>query len=486
MSTGAATTQLNARKRFLTAVSWTAGSTAFNQVLVFARSLIIARLLTPDAYGLFGMATVVMYGVTILTEFNLTGVVYTLKFDSVEHRDRHLNTAWTTDVIRRAGVTAILMGASYPMSVYFRDERLFPLLLATSFTPFISGFINVGLVQLQKDLAFKRVVIHQQLTEILTSIVGITIAWITRSVWALVIGLMASACAGVVLSYVLCAYRPRFQFDREALAESLRFGKHMFVIGALTFVTTQFDNIVVGRYLGAAVLGAYMLAYRLANLPVDIVSTVLGSVLFPLYAKVNQENPKALQSMFLKIANVTSTSLMLMIGPLAFVGGPVVRFLYGEKWEAAVPFLTILVFVGLFRGFPRGMNGLFAALRRPDVSSSGKVLEVLIFVPLTLALVPRYGGIGAAWAGVCSYFLGWVYQLFRVVHFFPTQKWFVFRRLTAPALAAAVALLVCLAARAVDTHPIALALMFDVILIGCVLALDPDLRGELRKVRLAS
>jgi O-antigen/teichoic acid export membrane protein len=464
-------------------VSWTGGSTAFNQAVIFVRSLIIARLLTTTDYGLFGMATLVMHGMTVLTEFNLTSVVYTLKYESVEVRDRHLNTAWTADLVRRAAVSAILFAVSYPVSLYFRDERIFPLLMATSITPFISGFVNVGLIQLQKDLAFKRVVIHQQLTEIITTIVGIAVAWITRSVWALVLGLLASSCASVVMSYVLCAYRPRFQFDREALVESVRFGKHMFLIGLLTFVTTQFDNIVVGRYLGAAVLGAYMLAYRLANLPVDIVSTVLGAVLFPLYAKVNQDSPEALQPIFLKISNLTATALLLMLGPLGFMAGPIVRFLYGEKWESAIPFLTVLVFVGVFRGLPRGLNGVFAALRRPDVSSTTKVFEVMIFVPLTLALVPIYGGFGAAVAGACSYAFGWVYQLFRVLHFFPAHKRFVFQRLLAPALSAAIAMVVCLSAQKAGLHPFGVAVLFDIILLGTVLILDPALREELRRFR---
>jgi O-antigen/teichoic acid export membrane protein len=118
-------TQPTARSRFLTAVSWTGGSTAFNQAVICVRSLIIARLLTTTDYGLFGMATLVMHGMTVLTEFNLTSVVYTLKYESVEVRDRHLNTAWTADLIRRAAVSAILFAVSYPVSYIFATNESF-------------------------------------------------------------------------------------------------------------------------------------------------------------------------------------------------------------------------------------------------------------------------------------------------------------------------------------------------------------------------
>jgi len=469
------------RKQVFSALRWTAGSTIFNQFVIFFRSLIVARLLTPDAYGLFGMASVVLYAVTALTEFNLSSVIFTLQFDSEERRRSHLNTVWSSDLARRAFISLALLALSYPASLYFRDPRLFGVLGITAAIPFITGLTNVGLVQLQKDLAFRTYSVYLQATELITTVTAISVAWLTRDVWALVISQVVSACAGVALSYVLCSYRPRLEFDRESFRTSFRFGKHMFTIGVLTFVTTQFDNLVVGRYLGTALLGAYMLAYRLANLPVDIVSSVSGLLLFPLYANVNREDASALRGVVTRVVNSAATLLQLILGPLGFCGSLLVSFVYGHKWDLATPYLAPLIFVGLFRGLTRSISPLFPATNRPDIDSKGKMLETVLFVPLILFLVPVYGGMGAAWAGVTSYFVAYSFRIVMAIRLLQGGRELL-KKLTIPLASGTAALLLAYAAGRAGAGAIGSALIFDLVLLSLVLWLDSALRMEFVQV----
>ena len=143
----------------------------------------------------------------------------------------------------------IALSAS-PAAAWFHDGRLFKILIIISAAPFITGFQNVGLIKFQKDLAFRKLIIQQRAADIVTSLITVVIAVITRNYLALVGSQLVNALTMVVLSYIICPYRPRIAFDGRALRDSLHFGKHLFVVSILTFVTTQFDNFAGGRYVG--------------------------------------------------------------------------------------------------------------------------------------------------------------------------------------------------------------------------------------------
>lgn len=396
---------------FLTAISWTTVSTAATNLLAFLRSLILARLLNPDAYGLFGMGMLVFSALSAFTDFNLGSYVISRKFETSEQKHIYADTVWTADLIRRILVSLALLGMAWPASWFFGDARLFPVLAIISVTPAITGLTNIGLILLQKEISF-RVVTYQKLaTDVSTTVLTICVALVTHNVWALVFSQVAGATLGVAFSWWLQSYRPRFTFDRTAFRESFNFGRHMMVISMLTFVTTEFDNLVVGRYLGTAVLGAYLLAYRLANLPVEVMSGIMASVVFPTYAKINAASEDRLGPVFAQITAACMVILLAVLLPLKLAAAEVIRFLYGHKWDAAIPVLGVLVFVGLFRGMARLISPILMATGRADLDAKAKMIEAAVFIPATLLLVPRMGMMGAAWAGVLSYFLAFFIRL---------------------------------------------------------------------------
>lgn len=464
---------------YLLALGMNAASAGFTQILGFLRSLILARLLAPEDYGIFGMAFVVTSAVQVLVNFNMTSNVIRRKFQSDSEMIAYLNTTWTVELIRQALVSLLLLLLSYPASVYFHNSRVFPVLAFCSLTPLLTGFTNVGLVLLRKEINFKNVVLHRQTSEILMSVLAILFALVTRNVWALAISQVLGALLSALLSYKFHPYRPTFVVDREVLRESFSFSSHLFLVSIFTYVTTQFDNLAVGRYLGASVVGAYMLAYKLANLPCETITDVLSPVLFPVYSRIRHEAPETLLNTS-EVAFVSATAAIVALTvPLRFSSEWLIRLVYGRNWVAAAPMLSILVFVGILRGMARSMAPLFLSLERPAVESLSKAVEGILFIALTLSLVPRYQTTGAALAGIISYSIAVGLRVIATVQINARYALRLVLQTGVTCIAAAFAYSVAMSLRAFGAHEFLVLIGFEVVFVPLFLALVPSARQKL-------
>lgn len=459
----------------VSAISWNTVSTIGAYVVQFGRSVFVARLLEKDAFGLFGMAVTVLQAASVLTEFGISSWIIANQKDHDESLT--LDTMWSLEILRRALVSALLVAAAYPATLYFGDHRLLPVTLVLGLAPLLQGFQNVGLILCQRRMQFRPVAIHRLLAEILSCIATALVAWFYPTVWALVLSMLMGNAISVAVSYAVSPYRPRWRIDGATFRKSLNFGKHMFVVGLLTYVTTQFDNLVVGRYLGTEILALYMLAYRLANLPVDIFGSILSTALFPAYSQLSSMRPDQLREEFVRISGLSSLFLVVIIAPFLFLSEPMIAIVYGSKWLAAAPMLALLAWQGLARGLPRVLSPLLLAIHRPDLDAKAKIVEAAVFVPLTIVLVQRWGAPGAAWAGIVSYTLAYLLRLGAVCLVWKDHRVWLIRKLTAPILRAVVVYAACKALLSNGANAWAVTAAYAVAVVAAAWFLDPDQRA---------
>lgn len=394
---------LLANSRLARALSWTSAGTALVSIILFGRSALLARLLLPADYGIMGLAGVVTAAVATLTSFGLTSSIIPRDLGRAEDAAEVLDTVWTAELLRQVFVMLLLMSFAYPAAIYLGDRRVFPILLIIAVSPAIQGFSNIGMVLLQKTVEFRNVVLLRVYAELLATVGLGLLAYFIRNVFALAIGQLLTSSISVLLSYRFHPYRPRLRFKWEALRGSLMFSKSMLVISILTYVTTQFDNLVVGKHLGTTILGAYLLAYRLASLPVDMLGDVIGNVLFPVFARAQTAQQRNREMLLRHTVLLSITIFACVFLSVHFLSGEVIRIVYGGKWTIAGPMLSWLAFVGLFRGVARTFTPFLLGTNRADLDAKAKAMETMIFIPAVLVLVPRMGASGAALAGIVTY-----------------------------------------------------------------------------------
>jgi lipopolysaccharide exporter len=375
------------------------------------RSVIVARLLAPDDYGLFGMAMSALATMSSLTDMGLAVYIIARDFESPDEIDVYLNTVWTADLGRRLLLTLLLLAATYPTALFYGDERLCALLPVVALAPLIQGFQNIGLVLYRKRVEFSRIIWYEQTCGFISFLMAILVAVVFRNVWALVAALLGGAFVSTVLSYVFHPYRPRLAFDHRAFRNSFNFGKHMFVVGGMTLVTTTADNIALGRMVGVEVLGIYVLAYGIASLPVGIIGNVASTVMIPAYAELKTEDQSRLGTAVARAFAVCSSLLFVIMLPIFVFSKELILVLYGSQWEKAIPILQVLILLGLARGLVHTLSPLMIGANRPDLDAKAKTFEAFLLLVLLYPLIRQWGAMGAAWAGVIVYFVTFLIRI---------------------------------------------------------------------------
>lgn len=406
-------------KRVLSGVSWNASSSLVGQVIGLVRSIIIARLLVPEDFGLFGMALTLMAGLTALTTIGLDQSILAGKFADKKDLQTHLNTVWSAELVRSVALTLLVIASAYPLARFYGQPRLSAIIPALSLSVLIQGFQNIGLVILRKEITFARIFWYELASNIAGIVATIGMVMVLRNVWGLVYGLIMSAALSVFFSYVFHSYRPRLTFDKQAFQRALNFGKYALVIAVASYVTTMADNVMVGRMLGTNALGNYALAYNAASVPIGVLVYALAKVLFPAYAEIATNRPQHLEQAFIKVFTISSLILITIMVPMFLLAREVVQLFFGKNWTTAGAVLPVLALIIPLRGLVLIISAVFFGLNRPKQVAVGKMLEAAVFLAVLYPLVVRFGINGAAWAGVVTYAVACVNRVFALREIIP-------------------------------------------------------------------
>ncbi len=377
----------------VTGISWVSAFRASTRGIAFVRTIILARILTPNQFGVFGIVSLTITFLEILMETGVNVVLIQKK----EGMDEYLDTAWVVSIIRGILISTTLILLAPVIASFFNSPDSKNLIYLVSLVPLTRGFINPGIVRFQKDLRFRTEFWFRFIVFAFDSLIAIFVSVLTQSAIGLVWGLLAGAMLELVMSYIFVKPRPHFGFQPEKLKEILSKGKWITGAGVFQFLFRQGDDGVVGKMLGEGSLGIYQIAYKICSLPISEVTDVFGRVTFPLYVKLSADIPR-LKAAFLK-TTLTITLLALLVGSILFIfGGEIIRIFLGEKWLAAVPLVKILSIFGIIQAIGNSMNSLFLALEKQEYVTLVTFIGVLglgiSIVPLTL----NYGLNGAVWA----------------------------------------------------------------------------------------
>lgn len=398
--------------RTLSGARWMASSAVTARIVGFARAIILARLLVPDDFGVFSMAVTVVGAFEALTRLGLEQSVLASRYSTSAALGIHLDTAWTVELVKRIAMALVLtLAAPYSARFYGVDELrvVLPVLGAVLI---IQGLQNIGLFILRRQLSFKKILWHESITLTITALASVLLAlFVRRDVWALVWGELIGAGAGVLTSFAFFPRRPRLALARSALGRIFGFGKHAFVIGVAAYITTTADNIVVGRLLGAAALGAYALAYSVISMSSIAVADVFNKVTLPAYAELSADRPERIPSAFAKVFAWSAAVLAVITAMIWVCAEELVAVMYGEKWALAGTALKILSVLGFVRGLVLVVSSLLLGTDRPELVARGKLLEAALFIAIIYPLVLLLGVTGAAWAGVIVYSLALIMRL---------------------------------------------------------------------------
>lgn len=396
-------------KSAIIGVSWLGAARAATRFGSLIRTAILARLLTPAQFGIFGMAALVLAFLEIMVETGVNVVLIQEKDDVKEF----INTAWVISIIRGIMISILIILSTPLVILFFKTSELTGYILLISMVPFIRGFINPAIVNFQKDLKFHLEFKFRTAIFFVDATVAIIITLITMTPVGLIWGLIAGALAEVVISQLFVKPRPRFKLDSKKAKTIVGRGKWMTLAGIFNYFSSQGDDAVVGRIMDSTALGLYQVAYKISTLPLTEVTQLINKVTLPVYVRISDDK-KRLRRAFVR----TMIAITLIVVPISLViylfPNFVINILLGSKWSAAVPVLKVLAVFGVIRALIGVPHSLFLSLKKQRVVAISMLLETIGLAIFIVPMVNRYGIVGAANATILSTFLNFPYLLYKL------------------------------------------------------------------------
>jgi len=385
--------------------------------------IILARILLPDDFGVFGIALLVL---AIIGSFSQTGYSQAL-IQKKENTRSYFDTAWTVRVIRAGLISIIVFFIAEPAASFFKAPGAENILRVMGLSIIIQSLGNIAVLYFQKELKFHKFFKYQFIGTITEFIVSVTAAYLLRSVWALVLGLLAGNLTRLAMSYVVDPYRPRFKFVKKQAKELFGFGKWVLGSSILIFFIIQGDDIFIGSLLGATMLGFYQMAYRISNTPTTETTHVLSQVSFPLYAKLQDDLPK-LRGAYLKVLQLVTLISFPLTGLIMVLAPEFTRIFLGEQWMPAVPAMQALALAGLIRSIITTTIPLFRAVGKPKLETRWQIVRLVAVIIMIYPLTARYGITGTSITIAMSAFISSIGFCIQTIKLIKCRAW-VFGRL---------------------------------------------------------
>jgi lipopolysaccharide exporter len=373
--------------------------------VVLLTTVLLARLLAPEQYGLVSLALVLIAYAEAVADGGVAQALVYLRPSRATVRAAVACSAVFGIVLAGSGVLAAPLVGSF-----FGRQDVVPIVRLLALSLIASAMAAVPEALLRRSLEFRQLTVATVARSGVTGAVAIGLALSGYGAWALAWGTLAGT---VVYSVLLWSLRPRLVWIepaapvRTALRTVLAYGLPVAGANLLAKLIFDVDYLVVGHRLGAEALGFYTLAFRIPEFLIINVFFVISSVSFPLYSRA-RDDPARLRSGYLFSVRLQSLYGLCAGVGIAVVAPLLVVVVFGEAWRGATQALVALALYAACRSLGAGANDVYKALGRPGLSVALSLIRLAVLVP-TLILASRAGIEGVAWAqavtSLCFVFL---------------------------------------------------------------------------------
>ncbi|MCP4268277.1 MAG: oligosaccharide flippase family protein [Candidatus Brocadiaceae bacterium] len=327
------------KTRIVGGIFWSVAMRWSIKFIGLINTIILARLLLPEDFGLVAMA---MLTIALLEEFTTVNTSLLL-IRSQENRTDHSNTAWTVNIMQSMLVAFLLILLAPYAALYFEEQRVISIIYVLAFVKVIRSFNNVGIILAQKDLNFSLDYRFNVYSRIVTFFSVITFAIILRDYWAIVYGTLVASILNSAISYYIHPFRPSICI--KYLKEYVKFALTMIPMAIARLLNNKFDVILVGGNSQTAMMGIYNVSNEIASIFTKELALSVNRGLFPNFSLLADDREAFIQT-YLKIgAAAFAVCLPIGVG-LIMVSDNLIYVMLGANWMTTVPFMQWLVVYG--------------------------------------------------------------------------------------------------------------------------------------------
>ena len=411
----------NVRSRLLKGAVWLSGARLASNLLATISTLVLARLLLPSDFGLVALGTTTLGILTSITNISLSEAL-------IQHRDpsgHHFHTAWTLNLLRGVLIGSVFALIAIPVARFYTDYRLENVMFALSASAILNGLENPRAIMLTKQLIFWQQFMLQVSQKLVALIGSVAIAVIYHSYWALICGILLGQLVGVLVSYTVLPFRPAFSIAHAR--ELFSFSIWLTLCEAINAINWNFDQLLVGKFIGKTALGYYSVGNNLAVMPSREATTPLVGTLFPAFSNLAHDPARLAAAYQRAQAMLTAVALPAGVG-MALIADPLVRLTMGDKWLPAVFVIRILAAVFAFQSLGSLARPLAMAAGKTQLLFKRDLQGFLYRVPLVIAGLYFGGFPGVLYARVVTGTTGVLFNTNIVTHVTGLSLWQQMRR----------------------------------------------------------
>lgn len=363
------------KEKALSGLRWTGGMRFVSQLLTWAMTLVVIRVLSPADYGLLAMVSVIIAFVSRLSEIGLGPAIVQKADVAPDTLKKILGLVLTINL----AISVLLSLAAPALAAFFHDERLVLLIRVMSLQFLGWAFMVIPDAVLQKQMEFRK----RSLMDLGGSVVsgGTTLACALAGwgVWSLAAGTFVSLAWRVIgLNVIMGSWlSPSFSFS--GLGQYALFGGYVSLSGLLWFVYTQADVFIGGRWLGKEALGYYTVAMHLGSLFNQRISGILNQVAFPAFSQIQNDLQQVGEKVLLGIRVLSFFAFPCLWG-MSAVAPEIVLIILGEKWAPAILPLSILTLIMPLRLIGNFVPNALQGVGRADVGLKNAIWTCLLMI----------------------------------------------------------------------------------------------------------
>ena len=335
-----------------------------NQGVGFIISIILARILTPEEFGLIAMVNVLLAMATILMDVGLG--------EALIQRKRllpiHYSSVFYFNVFAGFILSIITYLSAEAIADFYERPELVLLTQVMSVSFLASSLVVVQNARLTRAFKFKKIAIFRLISSLLSGFVGIMMALNNYGIWSLVTQILLGVLIYVIIVWLQVKWTPQFRFSFKALKQLWGYGFRMFLSAVLNKVFVKIDVLIIGKIFTASALGFYQRARSFEQMVIQYSSGSMMEVLFPLFCQI-QTDIERLKNLVLKALNALSLVVFYLLGVLYLCADNIIVVLLTEKWLLSAEYFKILLLGGY--AFP------FSSLLINIISSRGNSKDFL-------------------------------------------------------------------------------------------------------------
>lgn len=374
----------------LRGAGWLAADTVGSRIIDMAFAVVLARLLSPEHFGLLAMAASSTAFFRLFANLGLAAAIV----QRAEVDEETLSTAFWANLASGVVLFLLIAGLGEVFGLAFREPRVATIILVISLRFIIAAGSATQVAMISRRLDFRSLTLREISATTIGGLIGVACAYRGLGVWSLVAQELGRATVATVLLYRATGWRPTRRFSWPKFRSLWSFGGPILMSRLFAYLIRNADNVLVGRYLGAGMLGFYSFGFTIFSAPLNDFSAIIHRVMFSVLSRL-QEDTGRFKEAFLRASRyATMLQMPAMVG-LALVSAPLVEVVFGSKWLPAAPVVSLLSLAAVVGMMTSLAPSSIQASGRADLHLRGTLVAVAAYVP-AFAVGLRWGIVGVA------------------------------------------------------------------------------------------